>query len=376
MVEGLYMKKLLKRPEWIPENAGSEYASHVMPPNDKHSSIVSYKSINKLKNLTIKDYIDGVLNKDRTILSRAITLIESNAKKHFDLAQELIKEILPFTGNSIRVGITGLPGAGKSTFIETFGLYLINNNLSPAILAIDPSSTVSRGSILGDKTRMEKLSRSDKAFIRPSPSGGNLGGVARKTMETLLLCEASGFNVILIETVGVGQNEVTVRSMVDFFLLILIAGAGDELQGIKKGVIELADSILVNKADGNNKIQAESARAQYNNALHYLANATPGWKSKAYTCSALENTGIDNVWEVITKFIQYTKQNKIFDDRRLQQTKLWFENMLHEEILKSFYEDDSIKQNLQSITQDILSNAITPVVGVKKILSIWESKNK
>ena len=370
------MKKLLKRPEWIPENAGSEYASHVMPPNDKHSSIVSYKSINKLKNLTIKDYIDGVLNKDRTILSRAITLIESNAKKHFDLAQELIKEILPFTGNSIRVGITGLPGAGKSTFIETFGLYLINNNLSPAILAIDPSSTVSRGSILGDKTRMEKLSRSDKAFIRPSPSGGNLGGVARKTMETLLLCEASGFNVILIETVGVGQNEVTVRSMVDFFLLILIAGAGDELQGIKKGVIELADSILVNKADGNNKIQAESARAQYNNALHYLANATPGWKSKAYTCSALENTGIDNVWEVITKFIQYTKQNKIFDDRRLQQTKLWFENMLHEEILKSFYEDDSIKQNLQSITQDILSNAITPVVGVKKILSIWESKNK
>ena len=357
-----------KLPEWAPENAGKEFASHVMPPETASKSI--NKNYKKKEILSISAYKEGILNRDKTILSRAITLIESNAEKHFDLAQELIKEILPHTGKSVRIGITGVPGAGKSTFIESFGLYLIENGKSPAILAIDPSSTVSKGSILGDKTRMEKLSGNYNAFIRPSPSSGNLGGVAKKTKETMLLCEAAGFDVILIETVGVGQSEVTVRSMVDFFLLILISGAGDELQGIKKGVMELTDTILINKADGDNILNAESAKSLYNNALHYLADATPGWKTKAYTCSALENIGIDNIWKVITEFIEYTQNSNIFQDRRKQQTIAWFESMLHEEILNQFFKQGIIKENLEKVIKEIMNNEITPVVGVKKILNL------
>lgn len=359
------------KPEWTPENAGTEFACTVMPGvNDVKTDNI--KNIVKAKTLSVEDYKKGILNGDRTILARAITLIESNSIKHLEQSQELIKEILPYTGNSVRVGITGVPGAGKSTFIESFGMYLINQGLKPAVLAIDPSSTISKGSILGDKTRMENLSRQKQAFIRPSPSAGNLGGVTRKTKETLLLCEAAGFDVILIETVGVGQNEVTVRSMVDFFLLILISGAGDELQGIKKGVIELADAILVNKADGDNVLKAETAKSQYNNALHYLADATPGWKTKAYTCSAIENTGIDNIWKVIQEFMTYTKSKNIFQDRRKQQTKLWFESMLHEEILNSFYRNTEIQDELPDVINDILKNKITAVQAVKKMLEIYK----
>ena len=363
------MKNKITRPEWTPENAGREFASIVVPP--KENTTYSLKNTdNSSVNLTVQDYKEGILAQNKTILARAITLIESNAEKHFDIAQELIKEVLPYTGKSIRIGITGMPGAGKSTFIETFGLFLIDNNKMPAILAIDPSSTISKGSILGDKTRMENLSRHEKAFIRPSPSAGNLGGVARKTKETLLLCEAAGYDVILIETVGVGQNEVTVRSMVDFFLLVLIAGAGDELQGIKKGVIELADAILINKADGDNIIPAETAMSQYNNALHYLANATPGWKTQAYTCSAIENKGIDNIWTVINDFICYTQKNKIFEDRRLQQTKSWFDSLLNEEVLYRFFNNEKVVECLNKVVSQIMNNEITPVVGVKKIISL------
>jgi LAO/AO transport system kinase len=365
------MKKNILRPEWAPENAGSEFASHLIPPVGANSIRHQSNSIRQQrKELPLQEYKDGILAKDKTILARAITLIESNAEKHFELAQELIKEVLPHTGKSVRIGITGVPGAGKSTFIEAFGLFLIENKKHPAILAIDPSSTVSRGSILGDKTRMEHLSRHEKAFIRPSPSGGNLGGVARKTKETLLLCEAAGFDIILIETVGVGQSEVTVRSMVDFFLLILISGAGDELQGIKKGVIELADAILINKADGDNIISADRAKTEYNNALHYLADATPGWKTQAHTCSAIENKGIDNIWQVINDFLRYTKKTGIFKDRRLQQTKTWFENMLHEEVLNQFYKNEAIKSSLPTIIDEIIKNKITPVVGVKKMIEL------
>ena len=360
------------KPEWTPKNAGDEYASSVMPGKIAQINQVN-KTIIKAKNLTIQDYKDGILNKDRTILARAITLIESNSEKHLEMSQELIKEILPLTGKSVRIGITGVPGAGKSTFIETFGLYLIENKFKPAVLAIDPSSTVSKGSILGDKTRMEQLSRNDQAFIRPSPSAGNLGGVTRKTRETMLLCEAAGFDVILVETVGVGQNEVTVRSMVDFFLLILISGAGDELQGIKKGVIELADAILVNKADGDNIINAETAKAQYNNALHYLSNATPGWTTKAYTCSAVENKGIENIWTVIQDFVTYTKAKQIFTDRRIQQTKQWFESMLNEEILNSFYRNPYIKEKLPQVIEQIKHNKLTAVSAVKQMMDLFKS---
>ena len=367
-------------PEWAPVNAGKEFASEIIPRLDliettsiEKQRVEPYSQETKRKmktNLSISELKNGILECNKTILAQAITLIESNAEKHFDKAQLLLTEILPFTGNSVRIGISGMPGAGKSTFIESFGLFLIKNKKKPAILAIDPSSTLSKGSILGDKTRMEELSKEKNSFIRPSPTAGNLGGVARKTKETVLLCEAAGYDVILIETVGVGQNEVTVRSMVDFFLLILISGAGDELQGIKKGVIELADAILINKADGNNIKLAEATANLYNNSLHYLTDATLGWKTKANICSALEKTGIDNIWNEINDFITHTKKNNIFHERRTIQNKQWFSNMLNEEILYQFYKSDKVKANIEKIINEILSNQITPAVGVKKLLNM------
>jgi LAO/AO transport system kinase len=364
-------KNKTTKPQWAPEGAGSEFASNIVPPSAQSDSYKKLQSPKKKDSLTVSDYKDGILSRNKTILARAITLIESNAEKHFDMAQALIREILPYTSNSIRIGITGVPGAGKSTFIETFGLYLIDKGKSPAILAIDPSSTISRGSILGDKTRMERLSRHEKAFIRPSPSGGNLGGVARKTKESMLLCEAAGYDVILVETVGVGQSEVTVRSMVDFFLLILIAGAGDELQGIKKGVMELADAILINKADGENIIPAEATMTIYNNVLHSLANATPGWNTQAYTCSAIYQTGIDSIWQVIQNFLSYTQKTNMFNDRRYRQTESWFESMLYEQVLYQFYHHKIVAENLPLIISAIRENKLTPVEGVKKIMKLY-----
>jgi len=356
------------RPEWVPENASDAYTTQMIPASLDAVNCVPTKPT-KVKDLKLSEYIDGILNGNKTILARAITLIESNAPKHFDTAQQLITALLPHTGKSTRIAITGMPGAGKSTFIETFGLFLIDNHKKPAILAIDPSSTITKGSILGDKTRMELLSKADNAFIRPSPSAGTLGGVARKTKETILLCEAAGYDIILIETVGVGQSEVTVRSMVDFFLLLLIAGAGDELQGIKKGVIELADAILINKADGDNVVAAQTAASQYNNALHYLANATPGWKTNAYTCSAVENTGISEIWNVICDFVASTQKSGIFEARRVEQTSAWFDSLLTEEILATFYQDEKVMARIKDIKQAILNNEITPIVGVKTVLN-------
>ena len=278
-----------ERPDWVPENAGDEFAIKIIKGVESTDKKESQNRFVKRKKLTVDDYVNGILKHDRTILARTITLIESNSPKHISLAQEVIKRLLPHTGESIRIGITGVPGAGKSTFIESFGNYLIEKNFKVAVLAIDPSSSITKGSVLGDKTRMETLSRNENCFIRPSPSSGILGGVTRKTRETTLICEAAGFDVILIETVGVGQNEITVRSMVDFFLLMKIAGAGDELQGIKKGVIELADAIFINKADGDNKLRADIAREEFSRALHYLKSPTDGWTPKVITGSAINN---------------------------------------------------------------------------------------
>ncbi len=319
-------------------------------------------------NITTSDFISGILAGDKPVLAKAITLIESNAASHQQQVQEVLTEILPKTGNSIRIGITGIPGAGKSTFIETFGCYLTGRNHKVAVLAVDPSSSVSKGSILGDKTRMEKLARDPNAFIRPSPSGGTLGGVARKTRETILLFEAAGYDVILVETIGVGQSEITVRSMVDFFLLVLIAGAGDELQGIKKGVMELADAILINKADGDNVKKAIAARADYEQALHYLQPATEGWKTSAYSVSALEGTGIENIWNIINEFKANTLKSGVFDSRRKEQNLKWVHTLVEEQIKEMFFNDPDIKDKLPHIEKQVTDGVLPPTQAALKLL--------
>ncbi|MGQ9643566.1 MAG: methylmalonyl Co-A mutase-associated GTPase MeaB, partial [Ignavibacterium sp.] len=262
----------------------------------------------------------------------------------------------------------------KSTLIETLGMFLIKQGHKVAVLTIDPSSTVTKGSILGDKTRMEKLSKEDNCFIRPSPSGGELGGVARKTRETISVVEAAGFNIVLIETVGVGQSEVTVRSMVDFFLLVLIAGAGDELQGIKRGVMELCDAIFINKADGDNEKRALIAQNDYNNALHYLQPATKGWQPKAYTGSALTGKGIEELWKLIQEFEKQTKANGIFEDRRKNQIVEWVFKMVENKLIDDFYNDDQIKKDLPLIKDKILNEELTPTLAAEKLLNIYKTK--
>ncbi len=280
--------------------------------------------------------VDGVLSCDRAKLAQAITLVESRAAKHRPLARELMQEILPHSGGSIRVGLTGTPGAGKSTFIEALGLYLCGLGKKVAVLAVDPSSSVSGGSILGDKTRMEELCREPNAYSRPSPSAGSLGGVAARTREAMLICEAAGYDVVLVETVGVGQSETAVRTMTDFFLLLQIAGGGDELQGIKKGVIELADAIVVNKADGDNKVRARQARAEFARILQVLHPFTPGWKPKALTCSALKKKGMEAIWEMITGFRTDLQESGVFEQRRREQNIDWFRSLLQQSVFERF----------------------------------------
>ena len=281
---------------------------------------------------------EGVRTGDRAKLARAITLIESCAPKHAPYARELMERLLPESGGAMRVGLTGTPGAGKSTFIEALGLVLCRRGHKVAVLAVDPSSSVTGGSILGDKTRMEELSREPNAFIRPSPSGKSLGGVAARTREALLLCEAAGYDVALVETVGVGQGETAVRTMTDFFLLLQIAGGGDELQGIKKGVIELADAIVVNKADGENKPRAERACGEYARVFHFLHPFTPGWKPKALTCSALEQTGIEEVWALVERFREEMTESGVFAERRRAQNVDWFQSLLRQAVMERFAE--------------------------------------
>ncbi len=278
----------------------------------------------------------GILAGDRAKLARAITLVESRSARHRPLARELMQQILPHSGGALRVGLTGTPGAGKSTFIEALGLYLCGLGKRVAVLAVDPSSSISGGSILGDKTRMEELCREENAFIRPSPSGVSLGGVAARTREALLLCEAAGYDVILVETVGVGQSETAVRTMTDFFLLLQIAGGGDELQGIKKGVIELADAIVVNKADGENLLRAQRARVEFARVMHLLRPFTPGWNPRALTCSSLEKEGIKEIWEMIQDFRGELTRSGVFAQRRREQNIDWFRSLLQQSVFERF----------------------------------------
>ena len=343
----------VNQPSSINENAASAFRSR------------------KKTELGVEDYVEGILKGDRILLSRAITLIESALPAHYELAQKIIEQCMPHSGNSLRVGITGVPGVGKSTFIEALGKYLTGNGHHIAVLAVDPSSEISKGSILGDKTRMEQLAVDDKAFVRPSPSAGSLGGVARKTREIIILCEAAGYDTILVETVGVGQSEVAVHSMVDFFLLLMLAGAGDELQGIKRGIIEMCDGMAINKADGDNLNHAKTARSQYETALHLFPPPPTGWKPRVEICSALEKTGIEEVWAMIQDYETLLKRNRHFYIRRNNQQK----HRLHEtinEVLKShFYENSKVARQLPETEKLLTNRQITSYQAARQLLKVY-----
>lgn len=332
-------------------------------------SIAKIKN-NRKKQPTAEALTQGILNGNITALSQAITLVESKNPKHLKKANTIITNCLPKANKSVRIGITGVPGVGKSTFIEAFGKHLTNMGKKVAVLAVDPSSSITKGSILGDKTRMEDLVKDKNAFIRPSASGESLGGVARKTRETIILCEAAGFDTIVIETVGVGQSETAVHSMVDFFLLLKLAGAGDELQGIKRGIIEMADAIAINKADGDNVKRAKLAKVEFNRALHLYPEKESSWTPKVLLASALNSEGIDDIWKMITEYITLTKNNNHFNIKRNEQNKFWLLQTIESQLQSDFFNRKDIKEALQKQLQLIENNQTTPFAAADLLLSL------
>ena len=330
---------------------------------------------NKRKTLpSVPSFVDGILSGNRVILSQAITLIESTRTDHQEIGQQIIEKCLPHSGKSIRIGITGTPGVGKSTFIESFGLQVINDiqqKHQMAVLAIDPSSQVSRGSILGDKTRMMHLSTHPKAFIRPSPAGDSLGGVARKTRESIILCEAAGFDVIVVETVGVGQSETAVHSMTDFFLLLLLPGAGDELQGIKRGIVEMADLVAVNKADGDREMMAKQAKVFYQNALHLFPSKESQWTPQVVTCSALSQLGIADIWRLILDYQRFTTDNLFFQENRKNQARYWLHESIEQALKKQFYTTPSVQAHLGAIETNVLEGKISSFKGAEQLIQTF-----
>ncbi len=322
---------------------------------------------------TADEYVEGIKKADISILGQAITLTESSLESHRDVAQQIINRCLKYSGNSLRIGFTGVPGVGKSTFIETLGMILIEKGKKIAVLAIDPSSERSGGSILGDKTRMEQLSGQKEAFIRPSPSAGSLGGVARKTAETVVLCEAAGFDTIFIETVGVGQSETAVRSMVDFFLLLMLAGAGDELQGIKRGIMEMADSIVITKADSRNIENTKAAQREYKNALHLFPPTESCWIPQVLTASSVTGEGIENVWNVIENYRDFTNKNNFFTENRNRQSKYRMIETINEELRNNFYNNKTIKNKIKEIQSKVISGEISPYFASKLLLKDYFS---
>lgn len=323
----------------------------------------------------IKKVISLIQSGDRIALGKGITLIESQNEKDRKEASELLSGLLKNTGNSIRIGITGVPGVGKSTFIESFGEMITAQGKKLAVLAIDPSSPQSKGSILGDKTRMSKLATNPNAFIRPTASGGGLGGVANKTMETILLCEAAGYDVIIIETVGVGQSEIAVKQMTDVFLLLMLAGAGDELQGIKRGIMEMADILVINKADGDNIARANLAKKAFENALHLFAPRDSGWQPNVLTCSSLSGQNVDDVWQKISEFYLHQKSEGLLDNNREEQTKYWLEQTLSTELLYRIKNDSRVKSLYPELEDKVRNNTITPMQAIDQLMGMIFKKN-
>ncbi len=357
-----------------PENSEAYKGLTVNKGIEQPSSVNPYLNLRKKarkQELTVNEYVEGILSGNITILSRAVTLVESIKPEHQLLAQEVIEKCLPHSGNSVRIGISGVPGAGKSTSIDIFGLHLLKQGGKLAVLAIDPSSERSKGSILGDKTRMERLSVHPASFIRPSPSAGSLGGVARKTRETIILCEAAGFDKIFVETVGVGQSETAVHSMVDFFLLIQLAGTGDELQGIKRGIMEMADGIVINKADGNNVEKAQLAATQFRNALHLFPAPDSGWTPEVLTYSGFYGIGIEEIWEMVYRYIDFVKANGYFDYRRNEQSKYWMYETINEHLRDSFYQNPVIRKMLSDTEKEVLNATHTSFVAAKQLLDTY-----
>lgn len=355
----------MNHPENDPDYKGLQVNSGVT----SQPSVNPYRRVHARKaQLSANDYVEGILKGNVSILGRAVTLVESRAEAHQALAQEVIEKCLPYTGNSRRIGITGVPGAGKSTSIDVFGLHVLRQGGKLAVLAIDPSSERTKGSILGDKTRMEKLSQHPDAFIRPSPSAGSLGGVARKTRETIMLCEAAGYNNIFVETVGVGQSETAVHSMVDFFLLIQLAGTGDELQGIKRGIMEMADGIVINKADGDNIDRANLAAAQFRNALHLFPPTPSKWVPEVICYSGYYELNIDKVWDMIDRYFEYVKKTGYFQHKRNEQAKYWMLETINERLRHDFYSRPEIRALLEQKEMRVLNNEQSSFTAAQDVL--------
>ena len=357
-----------------PENSEQYIGLTVNSGVSQPPSVNPYMTRRKRKPMpTVSEMVEGILKGDVTLLSRAVTLVESLSPEHQALAQEVIEKCLPYSGNSRRIGITGVPGAGKSTSIDVFGLHVLRNGGKLAVLAIDPSSERTKGSILGDKTRMEKLSVHPSAFIRPSPSAGSLGGVARKTRETIVLCEAAGYNNIFVETVGVGQSETAVHSMVDFFLLIHLAGTGDELQGIKRGIMEMADGIVINKADGDNIDRARLAQAQFRSALMLFPKAASGWNPEVLTYSGYFELGIPEVWDMIDRYFDFVMANGYFEQKRSEQARYWMYETINEQLRANFYNNPDIARMLAEGEERVLTNRQTSFAAARQVLDHYFS---
>lgn len=354
-----------------PENSKDFKGLAVNPGVDAPSAVNPYLQAlrrPKRRQFTAAEYAEGIVKGDVTVLSQAVTLIESLKYEHQVLAQEVVEKCLPYAGRSIRVGISGVPGAGKSTSIDAFGIQVLKQGGKLAVLAIDPSSERSKGSILGDKTRMEKLSAHPDSFIRPSPAAGSLGGVARKTRETIILCEAAGYDKIFVETVGVGQSETAVHSMVDFFLLIQLAGTGDELQGIKRGIMEMADGIIINKADGNNVEKCRLAAAHFRNALHLFPRPESGWTPQVLTYSGFYGTGIKEIWDMVYAYIDFVKANGYFDHRRREQAKYWMYETIDDQLRNNFYNNPSIRTLLRTEEERVLQGQTSSFAAAHRLL--------